>query len=131
MSRAPAIMSAIRASLLLGALNAGGCTIPEAHGAAPRRRHDAGLSDAGAADGQPSQAAASDSLVGLTRKQLLARRGAPTKKEDGRWIYTPEQPGCRDVVVSEVISFEGERVAHVTLQHRHTGRACGVMPGFR
>jgi hypothetical protein len=119
--------NAMRIGVLLGALTACRCAIPEARGAAPQPRHDAGLVDAAAAD----QPAASSSLVGLTHKQLLARRGAPTRKEGGRWIYTPEQPGCRDVVVSEVVSFEGDRVARVTLQHRHTGRACGVAPGFR
>ncbi|HXJ21349.1 MAG TPA: hypothetical protein VMT03_14050 [Polyangia bacterium] len=119
------------AVLLLGALSACQYAVPEAQGAAPQRRDDAGLTDAAAKERQPDRRSSKDSLVGLTRKQLLARRGAPTRKEGGRWIYTSDQSGCRDRIVNEVVTFEGDRVARVTLQFRHTTEDCGIMPGLR
>lgn len=112
----------------------GGCryAIPEARGAAPEHERDGGASaDAAPAARGGERPTSPDSLIGLTRKQLLGRRGAPSKKAGHQWIYTPDQAGCRDIVVSEIVTFEGDRVTRVSLQRRRTGKHCGVMPGIR
>jgi hypothetical protein len=118
--------------LVLAALSGCQYAIPAARGEAPERRPDGGApADAAPAARGGERPSSADSLIGLTRKQLLARRGAPSKKSGAQWIYTPEQPGCRDIIVSEIVTFEGDRVTRVSLQRRHTGRHCGVMPGVR
>jgi hypothetical protein len=118
-----------RIVLLLGALSACQYVVPEARGAAPQGRADAGLPDAAAKERRPE--VYEEALIGLTRKQLLARRGAPTRKEGNRWIYKGDKLGCRDEFVVEIVTFEGDRVAHVRLEHHHTNKHCGVRPGFR
>jgi hypothetical protein len=118
-----------RIVLLLGALSACQYAVPEARGAAPERRADAGLPDVGAKERRPELY--EESLIGLTGKQLLARRGAPTRKEGNRWIYKGDQPGCHDIIAFDVVTFEGDRVARVTVERHHTMKECGVRPGFR
>lgn len=73
-------------------------------------------------DGAPVDKA--DSVIGLTRAQLRARRGPPTEMRGNDWIYTPDQPGCRDAIVSEVMTFKRNVVATVRLQRRQTGKIC-------
>jgi len=73
-------------------------------------------------DGEPVDK--SDSVLGLTRAQLRAHRGPPTEMRGNVWIYTPDQPGCRDVIVSEVMTFKRNVVAAVRLQRRQTGKIC-------
>ncbi len=73
-------------------------------------------------DGEPVDK--SDSVIGLTRAQLRARRGPPTEMRGKDWIYTPDQPGCRDVIVSEVMTFKRNVVAAVRLQRRQTDKIC-------
>jgi hypothetical protein len=115
---------------LVGCLSACSLAVPDAQGAPSRPAGDGGRADATAMAslGRKSDPA---SLVGLSRTQLEALRGKPTKKEGSRWIYTPDQPGCREVVVSEVVTFKGDRIAGATLEHRRTGRICGAKPRFR
>jgi len=74
------------------------------------------------ADGDPVDP--SDSVIGLTRAQVRVRRGPPTEVHGSDWIYTPDQPGCRDVIVSEVMTFKRNVVATVRLQRRQTGKVC-------
>ncbi len=59
--------------LLLGAVSACRYAVPEARGAAPQRQADAGPADA--AVNEPHAESFGHSLIGLTRKQLLARPG--------------------------------------------------------
>ena len=75
-------------------------------------------------DGDGETADTSDSVIGLTRAQLRVRRGPPTEVHGSDWIYTPDQPGCRDVIVSEVMTFKRNVVATVRLQRRQTGKVC-------
>ena len=65
---------------------------PEGHGAKP------------AAAPSP-ESNTSDGIVGLTRSQVKSRRGPPTAVRGAAWIYTPEQPGCREMIISEVVTF--------------------------
>jgi hypothetical protein len=94
----------------------------EAHGSAP----DAG---SGRARGAPTEARDASptepsSLVGLTRAQLRARRGPPLQDRGAEWVYTPDQPGCREVIVSEVVAFKGDKVASVRLERTRTHKIC-------
>jgi hypothetical protein len=63
-------------------------------------------------------------VLGLTRAQVRARRGPPTEIRGSDWIYTPEQEGCRDVIISEVLTFKGGVVVKFHLQRRQTGKVC-------
>lgn len=89
----------------------GGCGIDDARAAA--QSHDAGV-----------ETADETSLLGLTAEQVKARRGAPTKQTRREWVYTPEQEGCREVIVSEVLKFKRGKVASVTLRRRQTNKRC-------
>ena len=63
--------------------------------------------------------------MGLTRAQVRARRGPPTQIRGNESIYTPpEQEGCRDVIISEVLTFKGDVVVKLRLQRRQTGKVC-------
>lgn len=67
-----------------------------------------------------------DDLVGLTRSQVKARRGAPTTVRGNSWIYTPEQLGCRETIISEVVTFNRRGVvASVDLERKRTTKMCG------
>jgi hypothetical protein len=67
-----------------------------------------------------------DNLIGLTRSQVKARRGAPTTVRGAAWIYTPEQPGCRETIISEVVTFNKRGVvASVELERKRTNKMCG------
>ena len=52
----------------------------------------------GADAGASSDATSPDALIGLTRAQLMVRRGPPTEKRGVEWVYTPDQPGCREMI---------------------------------
>jgi hypothetical protein len=75
--------------------------------------------------------ARTDSLIGLTRDQVRSRRGTPTKEGAKEWVYTPDQPGCRDMIVSEVVTFDRDVVMSVRLQRRQTGKHCEIAPELR
>jgi hypothetical protein len=93
--------------------------------AAEPERMGAELSDAALAHVDGDAAAPDpDVLEGLTRTQVRARRGPPTRVRGQSWIYTPEQPGCREAIVSEVVVFKGEIVASVRLERSRTNRIC-------
>ena len=63
--------------------------------------------------------------MGLTRAQVRARRGPPTQIRGNEWIYTPpEQEGCRDVIISEVLTFKSGVVVKFRLQRKQTGKVC-------
>jgi hypothetical protein len=111
------------------------CTADDAHASTrPRAAVDAGKAldgrgvthaharhlDAGASAEDLSQ----DSIMGLTRAQLLVRRGPPTEKRGTEWVYTPDQPGCREMIVSEIVAFKRNVVASVRLEHSRTGKVC-------
>jgi hypothetical protein len=67
----------------------------------------------------------SEPVMGLTRAQVRARRGPPTQIRGNEWIYTPpEQEGCRDVIISEVLTFKGDVVVKFRLQRKQTGKVC-------
>jgi hypothetical protein len=66
----------------------------------------------------------SEPVMGLTRAQVRARRGPPTEIRGNDWIYTPDQEGCRDVIISEVLTFKGGGVVRFRLQRRQTGKVC-------
>ena len=66
----------------------------------------------------------SEPVMGLTRAQVRARRGRPTEVRGNDWIYTPDQEGCRDVIISEVLTFKGGVVVRFHLQRRQTGKVC-------
>ncbi len=87
-----------------------------AHGHA--HAQDASVAAAG------GEAASPDSIIGLTRAQLLVRRGLPTEKRGTEWVYTPDQPGCREMIVSEIVSFKRNVVASVRLEHARTHKVC-------
>jgi hypothetical protein len=74
--------------------------------------------------GTGAEAASVDSIMGLTRPQLLVRRGPPTEKRGLEWVYTPDQPGCREMIVSEIITFKRNVVASVRLEHARTHKVC-------
>ena len=84
-----------------------------------RKRPDA-AADATAAVPEPQE-----SLVGLTRAQVKARQGQPTEERQNEWVYTPDQPGCRDVIISEILTFRKGVVASVRLQRSQTNKVCG------
>jgi hypothetical protein len=71
------------------------------------------------------------SLVGLTRDQVRARHGSPTTEGGKEWVYAPDQPGCRDMIVSEVVTFERDVVVSVRLRQRQTGKHCAIAPELR
>jgi hypothetical protein len=97
--------------------------------AAEPERMDAEPSDAALVHVDSDAAAPDpDALEGLTRTQVRARRGPPTRVRGQSWIYTPEQPGCREMIVSEVVTFKGGIVASVRLERSRTNRIC---EGFR
>jgi len=85
---------------------------PEGHGAKP------------AAAPSP-ESNTSDGIVGLTRSQVKSRRGPPTAVRGAAWIYTPEQPGCREMIISEVVTFKRGVVASVELERKRTNKVCG------
>lgn len=91
--------------------------------------------DAGRVKAKPkvrasSDAASTDEVIGLTRAQLMARRGPPTKKRGLEWVYTPDQPGCRDMIISEVFTFKRNVVASFRLDSVQTHQVCrGPGPG--
>jgi hypothetical protein len=67
----------------------------------------------------------SEPAMGLTRAQVRARRGPPTEIRGNDWIYTPpEQEGCRDVIISDVLTFKGGVVVKFHPQRRQTGKVC-------
>ena len=66
----------------------------------------------------------SEPVMGLKRAQVRARRGPPTEIRGNDWIYTPEQEGCRDVIISEVLTFKSGVVVKFHLQRRQTGKVC-------
>jgi hypothetical protein len=67
----------------------------------------------------------SEPVMGLTRAQVRARRGPPTQIRGNEWIYTPpEQEGCRDVIISEVLTFKSDVVVKFRLQRKQTGKVC-------
>ena len=122
----------------LGALGlllaASGCSIEVAHGS-PRRATaiDAGAttevressgSHRGGAGFVPAKKGGRPYLVGLTRAQVKKRLGSPTEERNGAWVYTPEQPGCREEVVSEVVTFKDDVVIAVDLQRVRTNKVC-------
>jgi hypothetical protein len=80
---------------------------------------------------QDEAAAATESLIGLTRDQVRSRRGRPTKEGAKEWVYTPDQPGCRDMIVSEVVTFDREVVVSVHVERRQTGKHCAIAPDLR
>ena len=91
---------------------------------------DAGSPPSPRADSSPrTEAASPDSIIGLTRSQLIARMGPPTKKRGAEWIYTPDQPGCRDMITSEVYTFKRNVVASFRLDSVQTHQVCGG-PGY-
>ena len=134
----------MRLAVLLVVTAVLGCAGRDAHGSAPALAApdggtkarapkapppDAGATPAGEArpaKGQPAEAEGTDpeALVGLTRAQLRARRGPPTEVRGKTWVYTPDQPGCREEIVSEVVSFKGDVVASVKLQRTRTHKVC-------
>jgi hypothetical protein len=62
--------------------------------------------------------------MGMTRAQVRARRGPPTEIRGNDWIYTPDQHECRDVIISEVLTFKRGVVAGFDLRRRQTGKVC-------
>jgi hypothetical protein len=84
---------------------------PEQQGSQPSVRDAAPTADKG-------------SLLGLTRAEVRAVRGRPTLVRGQEWIYTPEQPGCRDVIISEVVGFAGDVVSRVRLERTLTHKVC-------
>jgi hypothetical protein len=141
MTRAARLMSvgACLASAMLCA-----CSIDDAHGApAPRRPPSTQMADAGPAQlnadasvgrsaghRRDREVAREDSLMGLTRAEVKARRGSPTEQHGDEWVYTPKQAGCRDRIDSEVIRFEHDVVARVDLRSKQTNKVCGRPPRF-
>jgi hypothetical protein len=93
--------------------------------AAEPARKDAEPSDATLGHlGDDAAATDPDALEGLTRAQVRARRGPPTRMLGQSWIYTPDQPGCREMIVSEVVTFKGEIVVSVRLDRARTHKIC-------
>ncbi len=123
-------------SMLLLSVAACGCAVEEAHGAGrtaaraddgtkrsvseKKRVHPDGAADSAATVSKPK-----DSLVGLTRAQVKALRGPPTRERGDEWVYTPDQPGCRDMIVSEIVTFKRGVVASVGLEMTMTNKVCG------
>jgi hypothetical protein len=93
----------------------------------PHPAPDAGSrAKAGAsANGDDQVVDLSEPVMGLTRAQVRARRGPPTEIRGSDWIYTPpEQEGCRDVIISDILTFKGGVVVKFHLQRRQTGKVC-------
>jgi hypothetical protein len=112
-----------------------GCTVEDAYGAdqattpadggtkqkVGKRRHGP-LNRA--ATPAATTSAARDPLVGLTRAQVKARRGPPTQKRGQEWLYTPDQGGCDDLIVSEIVVFKDGVVAGVRPEMTRTEKVC-------
>ena len=123
-------------SMLLLTVAVCACAIDEAHGAGrAAARGDGGVKrgvgerkrvgpDA-AANATAAVPEPQESLVGLTRAQVKAREGRPTEERGHEWIYTPDQPGCRDIIISEIITFKGGVVVSVRMQRSQTHKMCG------
>jgi hypothetical protein len=127
--------------ILVLLLAASGCSIEAAHGG-PRRAKaiDAGATTAVRQSSGPAATKSARSaphrapvaakkgrrpyLVGLTRAQAEKLLGTPTEERDGVVIYTPAQPGCREEIVSEVVTFKDGVVAAVDLQIKPTNKIC-------
>jgi hypothetical protein len=103
------------------------CTIPEAHGKPRRSTTDAGARPAKAEAGTPAKQHGLErpSLVGLTRAQVVERQGQPTEKHGNTWIYTPQSTGCREEIISEVVTFKGNVVVSVDMRLDRTKKICG------
>jgi hypothetical protein len=123
-------------SMLLLSVAACGCAVEEAHCAEHTAvRVDGGSKRSvsekkhvrpdGAADSPNTVSKSKDRLVGLTRAQVKARRGPPTQERGHEWVYTPDQPGCRDIIVSEIVTFKGDVVVSVQLEMTDTHKVCG------
>jgi hypothetical protein len=122
--------------MLLLSVAASGCAVEEAHCAEhTAARVDGGSKRSvsekkrvrpdGAADSQNTVSKSKESLVGLTHAQVKARRGPPTQERGDEWVYTPDQPGCRDMIVSEIVTFKRGVVASVGLEMTMTNKVCG------
>jgi hypothetical protein len=66
------------------------------------------------------------SPIGLTRAQLRAHRGLPTEIRGNNWIYTPDQPGCREVILSEVMAFKHGVVTAYRVERKQTHQDCEI-----
>ena len=141
------VVRAARAGIGAAILVLGGyrCTIDRAHGEPPATATADGAAGASPrrpqggqppppAQGHPARPATEpnpagdslDNLIGLTHSQVKARRGAPTTVRGAAWIYTSEQPGCRETIISEVVTFNKRGVvASVELERRRTNKMCG------
>jgi hypothetical protein len=123
------------------------CAIDDAHSApAPHPPRTAQIADASPAqlnadagvgrsaghqsDRGAREVARADSLVGLTRTEVKARRGSPTEQHGDEWVYTRKQAGCRDRIEREVVRFEHVVVARVSLRSKQTNKVCGGPPRF-
>ena len=122
-------------SILWLSVAACGCTVEEAHGAArTATRADGGAKPSvsekkggrpdGAAHSAATASKSEDSLVGLTRAQVKARRGPPTQDRGREWVYRSDQPGCDDTVFIEIVTFKRDVVASVQLQITDTHKVC-------
>jgi len=141
------VVRAARAGIGAAILVLGGyrCSIDRAHGEPPATANADGAAEASPrrpqgeqppppAQSHPARPAAEsdpsvdslDNLIGLTRSQVKARRGAPTRVRGAAWIYGPEQPGCRETIISEVVTFDKRGVvASVELERKRTNKMCG------
>jgi hypothetical protein len=128
---------------LAGVVTASGCHVRAARGSTAPPAADGGAKagarkpktpaatdsrpapDAGTpAGGDDEVVDLSEPVMGLTRAQVRTRRGPPTEVRGNEWIYTPEQEGCRDVIISDVLTFKGGVVVKLRLQRRQTGKVC-------
>jgi hypothetical protein len=99
------------------------CAIEEAHGASA-----AGPADAGRAEHETREDPCEASLVGMTRAAVKACRGRPTEQHGDEWVYAPREPGCREMIVSEVVRFKGGVVVSVGRRDKRTNKICGRAP---
>jgi hypothetical protein len=129
-------------------LAVGGCSIEAAHGG-PRRAKaiDAGTTTAVRKSSGPAATKSARSaphhaggppvaakerlwpdLVGLTRAQAEKLLGTLTEEREGVVIYTPPQPGCREEILREVVTYKDGVVAAVDLQSVPTNKICKERP---
>lgn len=105
--------------------------------------HDAGVAmrdggvpthDAGAAraeDDGGGEAAYGSEWIGLTRAEVSARRGAPTRASGNEWVYALGPAGCSDFSYSEVLVFKGKVVARVRVEKKRRFGDCAPGPWLR